>query len=98
MSILRTEDPVDVLQWSADDATEHSQQFTEQSWRELAEFALRQDTDRMLDIFRSDTNFALMYLLTFQHRMMGSLIKHLDEVIHGKSRFKQQDDETFATT
>ncbi|WP_157772285.1 hypothetical protein [Lacunisphaera limnophila] len=79
MSILRTEDPLDVLQWSADNATEHSQQFNEHSWRELAEFAFLQDVDRLLPIFQKDPDFALMYLLTFQHRMMGSLLKHLDE-------------------
>ncbi len=78
MSFLRTEDPLDVLQWDADDATEHSQQFNEHSWRELADFALRQDTDRVPAIFQKDPDFALMYLLTFQHRMMGSLLKHLD--------------------
>jgi hypothetical protein len=78
MSVLRTEDPLDVLQWSADDATEHSQQFNEQSWQELADFALREDNDRVPVIFQKDPDFALMYLLTFQHRMMGSLLKHLD--------------------
>lgn len=79
MSILRTEDPLDVLQWSADDATEHSIHFKEHSWRELTEFSDRQDPDRLLYIFQKDPDFALMYLLTFQHRMMGSLLKHLDE-------------------
>lgn len=79
MSDLRTEDPLDVLQWSADDATEISQQFNEHSWRDLAEFALRQDTNRVPAIFQTDPDFALMYLLAFQHRKMGSLLKHLDE-------------------
>lgn len=79
ISILRTEDPLDVLQWSADDASENSHHFKEHSWRELTEFAFRQDADRLVSIFQKDTDFALMYLLTFQHRMMASLIKHLDE-------------------
>jgi hypothetical protein len=78
MFILRTDDPLDVLQWSADGAAEHSQQFNEHSWRELVEFAFLQDKDRVPAIFQKDSDFALMYLLTFQHRMMGSLLKHLD--------------------
>jgi hypothetical protein len=77
---FRGETPADALQWHCERGREITTQFEHpQSWRALEEIARRQDRDRLPPVLWEDMAFSLMFLLTFQHRMLASLFKHIDD-------------------
>ncbi|MDD2763393.1 MAG: hypothetical protein PHE83_05400 [Opitutaceae bacterium] len=79
---FRTEEPADVLRWTCERGREYTTQFeSPQNWKDLAAIAARQDRDRLPSVLWDNRAFALMYLLTYQHRMLASLYKRLDDVL-----------------
>jgi hypothetical protein len=74
------ENPRDLLLWRDAEGQEISQRFNHpQKWSELVDSAWEDQRDRIPDILQADLPFALMFLLAFPHRAVGSLIKFLDE-------------------
>lgn len=79
MTWFRAEMREDVLRWTCDTGTEFSDQMAQpQSWNELQPLSWEANEDRLPPVFRRSREFALLFFLVFQHRMMPSLIKHLD--------------------
>lgn len=76
---FRPDAPEDALLWHCGKGKEYSEGFAHpQSWKELREYAFRDDRERVPKILQDDPGFALLYSLVFQHRTLLSLIKHLD--------------------
>lgn len=78
---FRPEVPEDALLWHCERGREYSDGFGRpQSWKELCEAAFRDDRDRLPIVLQDDLEFALLYMLVFQHRIMASMTKYLDDI------------------
>jgi hypothetical protein len=79
---FKPEKPVDALLWHCEKGKEYQCGFDRpQSWVQLREMALRDDRERMPKVLCDDFEFGIMFMLAFPHRIMPSLIKHLDSSI-----------------
>ncbi len=71
--------PADLLLWHCTKGKEYQCNFDQpQSWKDLHAVSFRDDQERLPQTLREDRVFALMFLLTFRHRAVPSLVKHLD--------------------
>jgi hypothetical protein len=79
---FKPEKPADTLLWHCERGKEYQCTFDRpQSWKQLHELALRDDRDRLPKVLRDDFEFGVAFMLAFPHRIMPSLIKHLDDLI-----------------
>lgn len=77
---FRPDAPEDTLLWFCSKGKESADSFARpQSWKELCDFAFREDRERIPKVLLDNINFAMLYCLVFQHRMPQSLLKYLDE-------------------
>jgi hypothetical protein len=71
--------PADALLWHCEEGKECTDKFAQpQSWKELYEIAFRDRQDHLPQVLREDRAFGLLFALAFPHRIMPSLVKHLD--------------------
>ncbi|HTV40334.1 MAG TPA: hypothetical protein VMF08_07150 [Candidatus Sulfotelmatobacter sp.] len=80
LAMFRPEAPEDALLWHCKKGKEYAEGFARpQSWIELRKMAFKDDRERVPKVLQDDVDFALLYSLVFQHRILRSLIKFLDD-------------------
>jgi hypothetical protein len=73
--------PVDNLLWHCPDGKECTGAFAQpQSWKELREIALRDRKNLLPETIKEDTDFAIMFLLAFPHRIAPAIVKYVDDI------------------
>jgi hypothetical protein len=80
MTVFRPESPNDGLLWRCGKGKEHNQMFAQPyRWKDLQDLAFQDDTERVPRALQDDLPFSLLYLLVYQHRILVSLMKRLDD-------------------
>lgn len=79
VAIFKPDCPADLLNWHNESGQEISGGFEQpQSWNELREESIRDDSALLPSVLSANSTFALMFMLAFPHRILRSLLKHLD--------------------
>ena len=82
LSCFVADKPIDVLLWRCQEGREHAEGFSQpQSWSDLRDYAFRNDSDRVPPVLQHDFDFSLIYFLVYQHRILVSLMKFIDNQI-----------------
>lgn len=80
MTWFRPTIPADMLLWHCDVGREEDVGFDQpQSWADLREFASKTSDEALPSVFRDDPNFAMLFMLAFQHRISVKLTRFIDQ-------------------
>ncbi len=79
MASFQPQRPRDLLLWKCATGKECAKwPNAPQSWNALQRDARRQEPEQLPELFTSNPNFALMFLLAYPHRIGAPLVKALD--------------------
>jgi hypothetical protein len=82
MTYFGPDKPWGYLEWHCDEGLERDQFFPQpQSWKDLVDLAATPAVERLPESLRTDSQFALMFLITVPHRVAWSLIGNIDKLL-----------------
>jgi hypothetical protein len=66
--------------WGHERGGNQSRKFSApQSWQELLAHSREDESDNLPSVLKDDTDFAILFILCFPHRLTRALAKHLEE-------------------